>query len=62
MPGEGPVLDRIATVTIASLCFALTVGPALADGIRGVPEPTTMTLFGLGVGGAYIAKRVFGRK
>jgi hypothetical protein len=27
-----------------------------------VPEPTTMTLFGLGVAGAFIARKFTGRK
>ncbi len=41
--------------------FAL--GPALAGpGIIGLPEPATLTLFGLGVAGAYVAKRCINRK
>ncbi len=57
------MLNRIAPVTLATLFFALAVGPALAGTptVR-LPEPTTMTLFALGVGGAFVAKRLFGRK
>jgi hypothetical protein len=57
------MFNRIATVTVASLLFALSVAPAFAGQlIPRLPEPTTMTLFGLGIGGAFIAKKLFGRK
>jgi len=42
--------------------------PALAQqcsptaGCGSLPEPMTMTLFGLGIGGAYVARRLIGRK
>jgi hypothetical protein len=47
----------------AALLFVGTSAPAFA-GITTipVPEPATLTLFGLGVGGAYLAKRFIGRK
>lgn len=50
-------------IIAAALTLVATSVPALA-GVTTVPvpEPATMTLFGLGVGGAYLAKRFIGRK
>jgi len=47
---------------VAILVLAGSAAPALAGIPIAVPEPATMTLFGLGVGGAYLAKRFIGRK
>ena len=46
---------------VAVLVLAGSAAPAFA-GITQVPEPATMTLFGLGAGGVYLAKRFLGRK
>ena len=46
---------------VAALVLVGTVGPAFATAIA-VPEPATMTLFGVGAGGAYLVKRFIGRK
>lgn len=56
------MIDRIVTIAGAALGFALIAGPAMAGAFVGVPEPTTMTLFGLGVAGAFVAKKLVGRK
>jgi len=53
-------MDRIVLV---SLALVTSVAPAFAGiAIVQVPEPATMTLFGLGAGGVYLAKRFIGRK
>jgi hypothetical protein len=52
-------MDR---VIVAALVLVGTVGPAFAGQVIQVPEPATMTLFGLGAGGAYLVKRFIGRK
>jgi hypothetical protein len=55
-----------ARIVLAALIFAAATAPALAGPANGVtgnlPEPASMTLFGLGIGGAYVAKRFFNRK
>jgi hypothetical protein len=51
-------MDRIIAT---ALILAASAGPAFA-GTLAVPEPATMTLFGLGAGGAYLVKRFIGRK
>jgi PEP-CTERM motif len=52
--------DRIVATALILLA---TAAPALAGISAGaLPEPTTVTLFGLGIGGAYLAKRLISRK
>jgi hypothetical protein len=52
--------DRIVATALILLATAV---PAFAGlGQVTLPEPTTVTLFGLGIGGAYIAKRLISRK
>jgi len=51
-------MDRFA---LAVLVLAGSAVPAFAGAVQ-VPEPATMTLFGLGAGGAYLVKRFIGRK
>ncbi|HEX4271623.1 MAG TPA: PEP-CTERM sorting domain-containing protein [Rhizomicrobium sp.] len=52
--------DRIVATAVILLA---TIAPALA-GISAapLPEPAAVTLFGLGIGGAYLAKRLISRK
>jgi hypothetical protein len=47
---------------VAALVLVGSAAPALAGVSVAVPEPATMTLFGLGAGGAYLIKRFIGRK
>jgi hypothetical protein len=50
-------------IIVATLVLVGSVAPALAGTPpAAVPEPATMTLFGLGAGGAYLVKRFIGRK
>jgi hypothetical protein len=61
---EAIMVDRILTILGMCVAFALVAEPAMAGRQLTVslPEPTTMALFGLGVGGAYIARKLIGRK
>jgi hypothetical protein len=52
-------MDRIV---VAALVLVGTVGPAFAGAPVALPEPATLTLFGVGAGGAYLIKRFVGRK
>ena len=54
--------DRIITIAGAALGLALIGLPATAGVSVPVPEPTTMSLFGLGVAGAFVVKKFIGRK
>jgi hypothetical protein len=57
------MIDRILTIAGAALGLALLASPVMAQPVTvQVPEPTTMTLFGLGVAGAFIARKFTGRK
>jgi hypothetical protein len=50
-------MDRIV---LAAMVLVGTAVPAFAA--VAVPEPTTMSVFGLGLGGAYLFKRFINRK
>ena len=50
--------DRIVTTVLILLA---TAAPAFAQ-VRSLPEPATVSLFAVGVCGAYLAKRLIGRK
>lgn len=50
-------MDRIVLVTVVLVGTAAPAFAAVA-----LPEPTTMSVFGLGLGGAYLIKRFRGRK
>lgn len=46
----------------SALILAASAVPAFAGVSIAVPEPATMTLFGVGAGGVYLVKRFIGRK
>lgn len=54
------MIDRIVTILGVSVGLALLAMPAMA--IFAIPEPATMSLFGLGVAGAFIARKLINRK
>ena len=54
--------NKIGTILGTALALAMTAGPALAGSVPKLPEPATMTLFGLGVAGAFVARKFLGRK
>lgn len=59
------MIDRIVTIIGASCGFALLVMPAMAiaaDSGQPLPEPATMSLFGLGVAGAFVVRKLINRK
>jgi hypothetical protein len=49
-------------VLASALVLVASAVPAFAGQAPVLPEPATMSLFGLGVGGAYLVKRFIGRK
>jgi len=57
----GCAMKRILFAFGAGFALAMSVAPAMAGQVR-VPEPTTMSLLAVGLGGAYVAKKFFGRK
>jgi hypothetical protein len=57
------MVDRIVTIVGAALSLVAVAGPAMAGiAVTRVPEPATMSLFGLGIAGAFIARKFTGRK
>ncbi len=52
-------------IALTVMFLAAAAAPALAgpaNGVAGLPEPASMTLFGIGIGGAYLAKKFINRK
>ena len=55
--------SRIVTIIGTALIILTVAAPAMAAVAPiQVPEPATMSLFGLGVAGAFIARKFIGRK
>jgi hypothetical protein len=55
------MIDRMVTIVGAALSLVAVSEPAMAA-IAQVPEPATMSLFGIGAAGAFVAKRFVRRK
>ena len=53
--------DKFVTMVGTTLILVMVAAPAMAGVVR-LPEPATMSLFGLGVAGAFVAKRFIKRK
>ena len=58
------MIDRVVAILGVSVGLALLAAPAMAieDAGTPLPEPATMSLFGLGVAGAFIARKLINRK
>jgi len=55
--------SKIVTIIGTTLVLLTVAEPAMAAFVPiQVPEPASMTLFGLGVAGAFIARKFTGRK
>ena len=54
------MFDKLVTIIGTTLLLLIIAEPATAGvvGVPQVPEPATMTLFGLGVAGAFVARKV----
>jgi PEP-CTERM motif-containing protein len=55
------MMDRIVTMLGTILILLTVVEPAMAQ-VQRLPEPASMSLFGLGAAGAFVAKRLIRRK
>lgn len=54
--------EKLVTIVGTTLILVTVAGPAMAGIPVAVPEPATMTLFGLGAAGAFVARKLIGRK
>jgi hypothetical protein len=55
-------MTRIFGVMGTGLLLAMVTAPAMAGLTVAVPEPASMSLLAVGIGGAYVAKKFFRRK
>jgi PEP-CTERM motif len=55
------MIDRMITIAGTALLLAAVATPAFAPPPGPLPEPATMSLFGVGVASAYLAKRLIRR-
>jgi hypothetical protein len=55
-------MGRIFSVLGSGLALAMAVAPAIAGNQVAVPEPASMSLLAVGVGGAYVARKFLRRK
>ena len=56
------MFNRVGTVVGTGLFFALMAGPALAGVPVPLPEPATITVFGIAAVGALVARKFWGGK
>lgn len=54
--------DKLVSIIGTTLILVTAAGPAMAGIPAPVPEPATMTLFGLGAAGAFVARKLVKRK
>jgi hypothetical protein len=55
-------MERVFAVLGTGLLLALATVPAMAGVPVSVPEPASMSLLAVGIGGAYVARKLFRRK
>jgi hypothetical protein len=62
------MLNHLSALTLGIAGATLAIGPSFAgtlpifDAIIRVPEPASITIFGVGLAGAFVARKLFGRK
>jgi hypothetical protein len=54
-------MERMIAILGTGLLLAMVTAPAMAGIVR-VPEPASMSLLAVGIGGAFVAKKFFRRK
>jgi PEP-CTERM motif-containing protein len=59
--GEDVMKSRLLVCLAEGFAIAMVAIPAMAGTVR-VPEPASMSLLAVGMGGAYVARKFFRRK
>src|SRR5512146_3188352 len=65
--GRETMLNHLSALTLGIAIATLAIGPSFAgtlpifDAIIRVPEPASITIFGVGLAGAFVARKFFGR-
>jgi hypothetical protein len=54
-------MNRVLVLLAEGFALAMVAAPAMAGFVR-VPEPASMSLLAVGIGGAYVARKFFRKK